>query len=69
MGKLIERFSGNEGIPGAPGSSIAAAVEDAADMYQMEGSQAKSYPLHKYVVGHWPAHERAIWCQMKAIIA
>jgi len=25
--KLIARFSGNEGIPGAPGSSIAAAVE------------------------------------------
>ncbi|MHC4648014.1 MAG: hypothetical protein ACYTBJ_21350, partial [Planctomycetota bacterium] len=26
----------------------------------------KSYPLHRYVVEHWPGDERAIWCQMKA---
>ena len=59
--ELIESFSNAEGI--------AAAVEDVADMYQMVGSQAKSYPLHRYVVEHWPEHERAIWCQMKAIMS
>ncbi|MHC4498793.1 MAG: tetratricopeptide repeat protein [Planctomycetota bacterium] len=59
--KLIESFSNAEGI--------AAAIEDVADMYQMVGSQAKSYPLHRYVLEHWPEHERAIWCQMKAIMS
>ena len=59
--KLIESFSNAEGV--------AAAIEDVADMYQMVGSQAKSYPLHRYVVEHWPEHERAIWCQMKAVLA
>jgi tetratricopeptide (TPR) repeat protein len=59
--KLIESFSNAEGI--------AAAVEDVADKYQMAGSHAKSYPLHRYVVEHWPEHERAIWCQMKAIMS
>ena len=58
---MIESFSNAEGI--------AAAVEDVADMYQMAGSHAKSYPLHRYVVEHWPEHERAIWCQMKAIMS
>jgi hypothetical protein len=38
--ELIESFSNAEGI--------AAAVEDVADMYQMAGSQGKSYPLHRY---------------------
>ncbi|MHC4621220.1 MAG: hypothetical protein ACYTEQ_26020, partial [Planctomycetota bacterium] len=56
--KLIESFSNAEGI--------AAAIEDVADKYQMAGSQDKSYPLHRYVVEHWPGDERAIWCQMKA---
>ena len=59
--KLIESFSNAEGI--------AAAIEDVADMYQMAGSHAKSYPLHRYVVEHWPGNERAIWCQMKAIMS
>jgi len=59
--KLIESFSNAEGIAGA--------VEDVADKYQMAGSHAKSYPLHRHVVEHWPGHERAIWCQMKAIMA
>jgi hypothetical protein len=59
--KLMESFSNAEGI--------AAAIEDVADKYQMAGSQAKSYPLHRYVVEHWPGHERAIWCQMKAIMS
>jgi tetratricopeptide (TPR) repeat protein len=60
-GKLIEAFSNAEGI--------AAAVEDVADKYQLAGSHAKSYPLHRYVVEHWPENERAIWCQMKAIMS
>ena len=58
---MIESFSNAEGI--------AAAVEDVADMYQMAGSHAKSYPLHRYVVEHWPGNERAIWCQMKATMS
>ncbi|HUT29075.1 MAG TPA: tetratricopeptide repeat protein [Sedimentisphaerales bacterium] len=60
-GKLIESFSNAE--------RIAAAVEDVADKYQLAGSHAKSYPLHRYVVEHWPENERAIWCQMKAIMS
>jgi tetratricopeptide (TPR) repeat protein len=60
-GKLIEAFANAEGI--------AAAIEDVADKYQMAGSHAKSYPLHRYVVEHWPENERAIWCQMKAIMS
>jgi len=60
-GKLIEAFSNAAGI--------AAAIEDVADKYQMAGSHAKSYPLHRYVVEHWPENERAIWCQMKAIMS
>jgi tetratricopeptide (TPR) repeat protein len=60
-GKLIEAFSHAEGI--------AAAIEDVADKYQLAGSHAKSYPLHRHVVEHWPENERAIWCQMKAIMS
>ncbi|HUT30344.1 MAG TPA: tetratricopeptide repeat protein [Sedimentisphaerales bacterium] len=60
-GKLTESFSNAEGI--------AAAIEDVADKYQLAGSHAKSYPLHRYVVEHWPENERAIWCQMKAIMS
>ena len=49
--------------------TIAASLENVGDMYQLNYSQRQAYAVYKYVLEQWPAFERAIHVQMKAILA